>query len=337
MGRLGFLWLTIALQGSFASQVFAQSPTTTSPSLHYTLRIDTADLSGYTVSIRVDHPPHRFHLAMATHHEYDDRFWKYIRSFQVDSPAGYIREDSAVWTIITSGDEALVTYRIQLPPPASLHFSHRPFLTPTGGLVGDLHSFMYLVEDIHAPCTLALLLPDGWQAATGLDPASPIDRNEFAAHSAPQLLGAPILVGRLHRWTFTVDSIPHEVAYLSSAPALGFDTGALVSNIQKIVRATKAIFGGFPYEHYNFLLEDKSVGALEHGNSVTIGVSAANLTGEQPGIYEEIAHEFFHTWNLMAIRPSGYTELNYGPQQQSPGLWFSEGLTMLYADLICRR
>ena len=186
---------------------------------------------------------------------------------------------------------------------------------------------MYLVEDIHAPCTLSLRLPDGWQAASGLDSIS----------SAPQLLDAPILVGRLHRWTFTVDGIPHEVAYLQATPALGFDSAALVSNIQKIVRATRDIFGGFPYKHYSFLLEPGSGGALEHGNSVTIGVSAADLSGEQPGIYEEIAHEFFHTWNLMHIRPAGYTELNYGPQQQSPGLWFSEGVTMLYADLICRR
>ena len=327
MSRLGFLLLTIALQGSAASQVFARQPTTTPPSLAYTLSIDTTDLSGYTVSIRVYHPPHRFHLAMATHHEYDDRFWRYIRSFQVDSPASYIREDSAVWSITTPGDEVLVNYRIQLPPPALAHFSHRPFLTPSGGLVGDLHSFMYLVEDIHAPCALALGLPDGWQAASGLDSIS----------SAPQLLDAPILVGRLHRWTFTVDGIHHEVAYLPSTSALGFDTGALVSNIKKIVRTTKDIFGSFPYNHYSFLLEAGSGGALEHGNSVTIGVSAADLEGKQPGIYEEIAHEFFHTWNLMHIRPAGYTELNYGPQQQSPELWFSEGVTMLYADLICRK
>lgn len=127
------------------------------------------------------------------------------------------------------------------------------------------------------------------------------------------------------------------MAYLQATPALGFDSAALVSNVQKIVRATRDIFVGFPYKHYSFLLEPGSGGALEHGNSVTIGVSAADLSGEQPGIYEEIAHEFFHTWNLMHIRPAGYTELNYGPQQQSPGLWFSEGVTMLYADLICSR
>jgi predicted metalloprotease with PDZ domain len=327
MDRLGFLLLTIALQGSAASPIFAQSPATTAPSLAYTLSIDTTDLSGYSVSIRVYHPPHRFHLAMATHHEYDDRFWKCVKSFQVDAPASFIREDSAVWAITAPGDRVSVSYRIQLPPSTPIHFSHRPFLTSYGGLVGDLHSFMYLAEDIHAPCALILRLPDGWQAASGLDSIS----------SAPQLLDAPILVGRLHRWSFKVESVPQEIDYLSSTNSLPFDTILLISDIRKIVRATRDLFGGYPYKHYCFLLEDKSAGALEHDNSVTIGVPAAELSSDRQDVDEEIAHEFFHTWNLMDIRPSGYTELNYGTQQQSPTLWFSEGVTMLYADLICRR
>jgi predicted metalloprotease with PDZ domain len=199
---------------------------------------------------------------------------------------------------------------------------------------------MYLVEAPHALCRLTLQLPAGWQVATGLDPVhapGPHRPREFAAATAPQLLDAPILVGQLHRWTITVDNIPHEVAYLPATPNLNFDTAALVANTQKIVRAARDIFGSFPYKHYGFLLEEGSEGALEHRNSVTIGVSAAELTSDRPDIYEEIAHEFFHTWNLMAIRPSGYTDLNFGKQQQSPGLWFSEGVTMLYADLICRR
>jgi predicted metalloprotease with PDZ domain len=54
-------------------------------------------------------------------------------------------------------------------------------------------------------------------------------------------------------------------------------------------------------------------------------------------LFEGIAHEFFHTWNLLSIQPEGYTDLNYGPQEASPGLWFSEGFTMLYAYRLMRR
>jgi predicted metalloprotease with PDZ domain len=321
MGRAIGL-LTVLLLLSAASQVIAQSPV-----LHYTLRIDSSDLTGYAITIRIDHAPHWFRLAMATHHEYDDRYWRFVTGFRLSAPASFTREDSAVWAITAPGRTVIVTYRIKLPPPGPTHFSHRPFLAPYGGLVGDMHSFMYLVETPHAPCTLTLLLPNGWQAASGLDPVTTV----------PKLLDAPILVGRLLRWPFKVGNTPHEIVWLSSNPIVPFDTFVVVPNIQEIVRTTAILFGRFPYKHYSFLLEDSSAGALEHSNSVTIGVSGGELASDRSDIYEEIAHECFHSWNLKAIQPSGYTELNYGPQQQSSGLWFSEGVTMMYADLIGRR
>jgi predicted metalloprotease with PDZ domain len=336
MGRPGIpLLLSFVLLLTGRPLVFAQSgpllhsaaPAPNEPLLHYTLTVDPSDHSGYNVTIRIEHAPHRFHLAMATHHEYDDCFWRFVSGFHTAPPATFTREDSAVWAITTTGDDVTVSYRISLPPPAPLHFSHRPFLTSYGGLVGDLHSFMYLVEDIHAPCRLTLRLPPGWSSAG----------SEIPSTTAPRLLDAPILVGRLHKWNFTIDGTPHEVVYLSSAPTLTFDTVALVANIQKIVRAAEDVFKSFPYKQYTFLFEDASAGALEHGSSVTIGATPADLSNPASGIYGEIAHEFFHSWNGMYIQPTGYTELNYGPQQLTTGLWFSEGVTMLYADLIARR
>lgn len=166
MGRIGLLVLVIGLQGPIATPGYARQPAEARPVLHYTLTIDSADLSGYLVSIRIEHAPDRFRLAMATHHEYDDRFWRFVTGFRVErpaslhpvTPANCVREDSAVWAITAPGGEVIITYYIKLPPPAPVRFSHRPFLVSYGGLVGDLHSFMYLVEDPHAPCRLTLRL-----------------------------------------------------------------------------------------------------------------------------------------------------------------------------------
>lgn len=316
--------------------VLAQSTNHVAPLLHYTLTIDSTDLSGYRVSIQISHAPHRFRLAMATHHEYDDRFWRWVTDFRVEGSAAFFREDSAVWAVTTAGGQVTVTYRIRLPASGAVHFAHRPYLGPNGGLVGDLHSFMYLVEDDHLPCRVTLRLPPDWVAATGLDRVQTAPM-EFTASSEPMLLDAPILVGRLHSWVFTVNGAPHQASYLPVGAAPGLDTVALVNAIRKIVRGCADLFGGSPFHHYSFLLEEGRVGALEHANSVTIGIPTSSLAAGAQDLYEEFAHEYFHTWNLMSIRPSSYTGLNYGPQQQSPGLWFSEGVTMFYADLICRR
>jgi len=54
-------------------------------------------------------------------------------------------------------------------------------------------------------------------------------------------------------------------------------------------------------------------------------------------VIPETAHEFFHTWNLLAIKPIEYREIDYRTQPPVASLWFSEGLTMFYADLLQRR
>jgi len=306
------------------------------PDIHYLLKVDTADLSGYEVEIHLRDVPSQFQLAMATHHEYDDRFWRFIGNFRVETPGGnaaYVRKDSAVWEISVPGHDAVISYRLQLP--GLPRFSHRPFLSSNGGLIGDIHSFMYLVGYTRDPCSVTFALPKEWQIATGLEKTK--DSLTFRASSAKELLDCPALVGHLHQWSFRIEGVPHTVVYLPVSSVPAFDTALLVNNVQKIVMQTIRLFGGTPYKHYTFLLEDGVYGALEHANSVTIGAPAALLSGRMQDIYEEIAHEFSHTWNLMSIQPAEYTGLNYGPKERSAGLWFSEGLAMFYADLLLRR
>jgi predicted metalloprotease with PDZ domain len=87
----------------------------------------------------------------------------------------------------------------------------RPFLTSTGGLVGDLHTFLYMVEEPHTPSHVILRLPAGWNVATALAPTS--DPNIFFAASSDVLAESPILVGQLRDWRFVVNETPYRVSY----------------------------------------------------------------------------------------------------------------------------
>ena len=306
------------------------------PTIHYRLIVAPGDSSGYKVEMALGHTPHHFRIAMATHHEYDDRFWRFVRNLRVETPGGSAvvqKSDSAVWDITIPGKDAVVSYFIQLP--AGHHFAHQPFLSSRGGLVGDLHSFFYLVGHTQIPASVTFELPAGWQIVTGLDNTA--DPRTFTAASAKILMDCPVLTGFVRQWPFTIKGIPHTVAYLPINDTLHFDTTQLVDNLKKIASLAIDLFGGAPYNHYVFLLQDGVVGALEHVNSVTIGASAALLATRMSEVNGEVAHEFIHSWNEVNIQPSGYTDLNYGPQEQSPGLWFTEGLTMFYADLLQRR
>ena len=309
------------------------------PVVSYSLRIDAADLSGFDVAMRVRNAPDTFRVAMAAHPEYDDRYWRFVDGLHVDArgrPGLVTREDSAVWRVVAPGGEATIRYRIRLPsaegPPRA---AWRPFLAPTGSLSGGPHAFLYVVGATLAPSHVSLDLPAGWDIATGLVPTS--DPRTFFAPSADVLVDSPIFAGRFRSWRFAVDGVPHRVVYWSLPDATAFDTTAFVGALEGVVRQAVALFGRPPYREYTFVFQDSAYGGLEHLNSATLGAPSSALARDQAPLIGEAAHEFFHSWNLMRIRPAERGGVHHKQTGQSRGLWFSEGLSMFYADLLPRR
>ena len=309
------------------------------PVINYILTVNATDTSSFEIEMRIRNIPDSFHVAMVTHPEYDDRYWRFIENFSVDSKNGkgtILREDSALWRITTNSREAVLRYRIRLPVlQDAFRSSWKAFLTPTGGLVGGPHSFMFVVGASLAPSYVSLNIPAAWQIVTGLQSTS--DPNTFFAPSVGMLIDAPVFIGKFKSWPFKVLGTPHRVVYWALPAAKDFDTIKLVSGIQKLVEQASLIFGRLPYREYSFMLQDGAVGSLEHNNSVTVGAPSSQLADNMTGILAEIAHEYFHTWNLVRIRPVEYGDVSYKTPPLSKGLWFSEGLTMFYADLTLRR
>ncbi|HEY9384355.1 MAG TPA: PDZ domain-containing protein [Gemmatimonadales bacterium] len=308
------------------------------PILNYILRVDPADLSGFAVELRVRNAPDSFLLAMAAHPEYDDQYWRFLNGPTVEGAGGahIVRVDSALWRVTAPGGEATLHYRLQLPPQSEPRRSAwRPFLAPTGGLLGGPHSFLYLVGATLAPSHLTLELPAGWEAASGLEPTS--DPRTYFSPSTAVLVDAPILVGRFRTWRWAIDGVPHRLVYWPLPDAVPFDTAALARGVEGITREAVKLFGRPPYREYSFLLQDGAGGGLEHLNSVTLGTPSEFLARNVSGVFPEIGHEFMHTWNLMRIRPAEYRSVDYRPQPPTAGLWFSEGLSVFYSDLLLRR
>jgi len=307
------------------------------PQIQYSLRVDSTDLSGWTVEMRLRMTSDVIRLAIAAHPEYDDRYWRYVRDVSVEPVGTVTRVDSAVWQVSAPTGFVTVRYRIALPAPEpGLRASWRPYLTPTGGLIGGPHAFMYLLGSEEMMVSVALELPASWDVATGLDTTS--NRRVFFAANAAALVDSPILVGRLRSWRFTEGGAEHRVVYWAKPDAASFDTVKFVSGIRAIAHQAIALFGGAPYRSYTFMFEDGAYsGGLEHRNSVTLGAQSSDLARDPNAVIPETAHEFFHTWNLLAIKPIEYHDIDYRTQPPVASLWFSEGLTMFYADLLQRR
>lgn len=306
------------------------------PSVEYILKVGANALTGFDVEMRIKNITSTFRLAMTAHPEYDDRYWRYVQGLNIettDGKATIIREDSALWRVTIPGKDAIVRYHIQLPKDEDgQRAAWRPFLSATGGLTGGPHTFMYIVGYTKIASTVKLDVPKGWKIVTGLDRTK--DPSLFHASSVAMLVDCPFLLGKLKQWDFSVMGIKHHVVYWLLPDAKPVDSVKLVDAIKKIVEQAAAVFGKLPYNEYSFLLQDGAYGALEHANNVTLGIPTANLKEKFADYLNEIAHEYFHNWNLVRIHPVEYGDVSYIKQPLSKGLWFSEGFTMFYATLM---
>jgi len=75
---------------------------------------------------------------------------------------------------------------------------------------------------------------------------------------------------------------------------------------------------------------------MEHRNS-TILTSQRSLAEGAMRNLGTLSHEFFHAWNVERIRPESLEPFDFTEVNVSGALWFAEGFTSYYDDLIIRR
>jgi predicted metalloprotease with PDZ domain len=327
---------TVALALMIAARAAAgQSPIR----VDYTLRVDSTDLSSLAVQMRIERAPAEFHVAMVAHTEYDDGYWRYLTELSGASASGGVsvtREDSALWRVSGPAGDVTLRYRIHLPAsPPMRQAAWMAHLTPAGGLVGGPHSFLYVVGAEQAPVQVTAVLPGTWRIVTGLDTTG--TSRHFTAPDVATLVDSPMLVGRIRSWRFDVDGVPHEVAFLGRVGGTAFDSTLFVASVERVAREAVRLFGRMPYRAYYFLIEDGAYGGLEHTNSVSLGVQSADLAREPDAPLPQLAHEFFHTWNEVHLRPVSWIGVRYVAPEPTGELWWSEGVTLFYADLVLRR
>ena len=306
------------------------------PRIDYLLAVDSANATTFRVEMRVRGAPPVLHFAMAAHPEYDDRFWRYVRSVRVESGGREIpvvRDDSARWRAMVPTGDVVISYLVQ-PPIIEDRGSWVTYLSPTGGQVGDLHSFMYLEGYERVPAQITLRLPRGWTSATGL---TRVNDSVFTAATIAEVLDSPILIGNVRRWRFTVAGVPHEVAFTSAGRHEPFDTAAFVSGLTRLAQASHDVFRAFPYRHFVFQVQEGAQGGLEHATSVSLGASSEDLSRGGADFFDDAAHEYFHSWNEVALRPLGWGGVTTRPAGPTRELWWMEGVTMYYSELLRRR
>lgn len=125
------------------------------------------------------------------------------------------------------------------------------------------------------------------------------------------------------------------------------DSQSVIDNfakqVQRMVLEEKAIFGELPtydYGEYTFLDDvypTNSGDGMEHRNSTCIVQPVAKVEGFETRLLGTFSHEYFHSWNVKRIRPKSLEPFNFEHADMSSELWFAEGFTQYYGELVLER
>ena len=189
-----------------------------------------------------------------------------------------------------------------------------------------------------------------WSVATGLAPQA-IDKKGFGVYGASgydELVDCPVEMGTFWSGRFTAGGVPHRFVVAGAAPS--FDGKRLLADTQKICETAIHFWhdkGKPPIKNYLFMLNavHDGYGGLEHRNSTALICGRRDLPrmGQAPAtegyttLLGLISHEYFHTWNVKRLRPAEFSRYDYSQENYTELLWFFEGFTSYYDDLLLRR
>ncbi len=204
-------------------------------------------------------------------------------------------------------------------------------------------TFLWLKGAEKAPIDIKFNLPEGkrWTISTQLKPGA--DSTLFTARDFQYLMDSPINIGELNWFEWQMAGAGNKPAVFRLSLEATGDHGIMsefAKNLEVITKQAKAVFGTLPafdYNTYTFITGMNPYvrgDGMEHRNSTVINRPGAFTSATVPSVF---AHEFFHAWNVERIRPASLEPFNFEKSNMSGELWFAEGFTQYYGELLMKR
>jgi len=196
-------------------------------------------------------------------------------------------------------------------------------------------TFLYLEGQLDRPVEVRFEnFPAEWKIASAL----PLKGGAYVAKDFDTLVDSPFELGTFRARKFKTGGTSFELAFTG---AHNGDEGRITEATRKIVEAAGAIFGGFPFKRYLFLFTfaPKLRGGLEHKDCTSL-ISDSHAFDKPEGyfaLYQLVAHEFFHAWNVKRLHDPVLGPFDYSRENPTKLLWFHEGLTAYMEHLIVLR
>jgi predicted metalloprotease with PDZ domain len=295
-----------------------------------------------------------------------------IRAVAGGQPLACRKIDKATWQCDPTSEPIALTYEIYAWD-LSVRAAH---LDETHGFFNGSSVFLLPLGKENAACEIEISPPEGeqyagWRIATALTqtqalarvsghnsvkhlanasvlPLEPKSFGRFSAENYDELIDHPVEMGAFTHASFEACGVPHHIAITGKHRA---DMPRLCADLKKICEAQIRLFepetAEAPMPEYWFLVMavGDGYGGLEHRASTALicnrdDLPLANEKKVAKGYRRFLglaSHEYFHTWNVKRIKPEVFTPYDLTRETYTRQLWFFEGFTSYYDDLILVR
>ena len=196
--------------------------------------------------------------------------------------------------------------------------------------------FMFADNNTDTPVTVTYNLPEAWEQkiTTALEKTG---ENTFAAPDFDVLYDSPALLGKQRQDSFELDGHTYSIAMETPE---GYDDCPFKEDIKKVIKAATEMMGGVPYKDYSFIYLGGGGGGLEHQSCQACYTSGSFNFADRAAYLSFLSfatHEYFHNYNVKAIRPVELGPFDYNREVFTPSLWISEGFTVYYESKLLER
>jgi predicted metalloprotease with PDZ domain len=327
-----------------------------SASLHY--RVEVADIHGhlFRVTLHVDQPAAQQRVSLPVWipgsylvREFSKNLQR-LAARQGGRPVAVQQIDKCNWQVECVPSQPLVltyeVYAFDNSVRTAWLDVHRGFFNGTS-LCLKVHE---QENSVHALEIVASKAVANWEVATGLS-ALKVGKRGFGIYLAAdydELADCPVEMGTFWSTEFKAGGVPHRIVVAGASES--FDGERLAADVQRICETEIRFWHDRKrplHRNYLFMLNavDDGYGGLEHRNSTALIASRrdlpkrgeARMTDGYVTLLGLISHEYFHTWNVKHLRPAEFTHYDYSRENYTQLLWFFEGFTSYYDDLLLRR
>jgi predicted metalloprotease with PDZ domain len=246
-------------------------------------------------------------------------------------PVKLHRVDINTWASVKQCSDLEVHYKVYANEESSF-----------SAILDSRHAFLnfalllfYIPHERGRLVRVKFLLPEEWKLVTMLDdgPAP----GEYQAPDYDRLVDSPAEAGKFQEYDYVQKGAEYHII-VDGAQDL-YSPQRLIDALKKITATETELMQDVPFKRYTFMFffPQQGGGGMEHRYGTAISIPAVQMRAGLDYLERVAAHEFFHLWNVKRIRPQGLEPVDYIHGNDTSDLWFSEGLTSAYAELVLLR